>query len=94
MKARGKRTTVAVIIVAILLVAGLVVWVFSIPVARPTLSVRKFWENHQGESMAILCVSNAGNSGFFLQSGGGPDSSFAPGTHSPSYEVERKGTNI
>ena len=43
--------------------------------------------------MAILCVSNAGNSGFFLQSSGGPDSSFTPGTHSPSYVVERKSTN-
>ena len=93
MKPHSKRAAIGIIIVAILLVACLVVWSLSGPVARPTLVVKKFWENYQGQSMALLCVSNAGNASFFLQSSGHPDSSFAPGTHSPSYVVERKSTN-
>jgi len=68
MKARGKRTPVAIITSVILVLVGLVGWVGSRPVARPAFSVKKFWDDYPGGmAMAVLCVSNGGNRGFLFQ---------------------------
>ena len=44
--------------------------------------------------MAIFCVSNTSAHDLLLQSGGGSDASFTPGSFSPAYVVERNATNV